>query len=62
MDDLGLVETVDGLGQCIFVAVAHAAHRRLDTGVGQALGVCALQPILPAIDTIVAHRDACSGS
>ena len=39
MDDLGLVETVDGLGQSIVIAVAHATHRRLDTGVGQALGV-----------------------
>jgi hypothetical protein len=39
MDDLGLVETVDGLGQRIVVVVAHAAHRRLDTGFCQALGV-----------------------
>jgi len=35
----GLVETVDGLGQSIVVAVAHAAHRRLDTGFGRTLGV-----------------------
>lgn len=39
MDDLGLVETVDGLGQSVVVTVADAAHRRLDTGVGRALGV-----------------------
>src|ERR1700681_1372546 len=37
MDDLGFGETVDGLGQSIVVAVAHAAHRRFDTGVGQTL-------------------------
>jgi hypothetical protein len=39
MDDLGFVETVDGLGQSIVVAVAYAAHRRFDAGFGQALGV-----------------------
>ena len=39
MDDLGFVETVDGLGQSIVVAVADAADRRFDAGFGQALGV-----------------------
>src|SRR5258708_37922340 len=39
MDHFGLVEAVDGLGQRIVVAVADAAHGRLDTGFGQALGV-----------------------
>src|ERR1700730_12718444 len=39
MDDLGLVETVDGLGQSIVVAVADATHRGLDTSFDQALGV-----------------------
>jgi len=39
MNDLGLVKSVDGLGQSIVVAVADAAYRRLDTGVGQALGI-----------------------
>ena len=39
MDDLGLVETVDGLGERVVVAIADAADRRLDTGLGQALGL-----------------------
>ena len=39
MDDLGLVETVDRFGQGVVVAVADAADRRLDPGLGQALGV-----------------------
>ena len=39
MDHLGLVETVDRLGESIVVAVADAADRRLDAGLGQALGV-----------------------
>ena len=39
MDDLGLVETVDGFGENIVVAVADAAYRRLDTRFRQALGV-----------------------
>ena len=39
MDDLGLVEAVDRLGQSIVVAVADAADRRLDPGLGEALGV-----------------------
>jgi hypothetical protein len=30
MDDLGLVEAVDGLGQGVVIAVAHTADRRLD--------------------------------
>src|SRR5436305_119801 len=39
MDDLGLVEAVDGLGQSVVVAVADAAHRWLDTGFCQAFSV-----------------------
>src|SRR5262245_53550807 len=39
MDDLGFVESVDGLGQSIVVAIAHAAYRGLDAGLRQALGV-----------------------
>ena len=39
MDHLGLVETVDRFGESIVVAVADAADRRLDAGLGQALGV-----------------------
>src|ERR1700723_3718496 len=39
MDDLGFVETVDGFGESIVVAVADVAYRRLDTRFRQALGV-----------------------
>ena len=39
VDDLGLVEAVDGLGQGVVVAVADAADRGLDAGLGQAFGV-----------------------
>ena len=38
-DDLGLVEAVDRLGQGVVVAVADAADRGLDAGIGEALGV-----------------------
>src|SRR5258708_37391801 len=39
MDDLGLVEAVDGFGESIVVRVADATHRRLDAGLRQAFGV-----------------------
>ena len=39
MDDLGFVKTVDRLGESIVVAVANAADRRLDAGLGETLGV-----------------------
>ena len=39
MDDLGLVEAVDRFGESVVVGVADAADRRLDAGLGQALGV-----------------------
>lgn len=39
MNHLGLVESVDGLGQRVVVGVAHAAHRGLQSGLGQALDV-----------------------
>src|SRR3984885_1802796 len=39
MDDLGLVEAVDGFGESIVVRVADATHRGLDAGLRQALGV-----------------------
>src|SRR3954454_15700920 len=39
MDDLGLVETVDCLGESIVITVADAANRRLDSRLRQALGV-----------------------
>ena len=39
VNDFGLVQTIDRLGQRIVVAAAPTAYRRLDTGLGQALGV-----------------------
>src|ERR1700690_2256919 len=39
MDDLGFVETVDGFGESVVVAVADAAYGRLDARFRQALGV-----------------------
>src|SRR5271168_2639960 len=39
VDDLGLVETVDGLGESIVIAVPDAAYRRFDASFRQALGV-----------------------
>lgn len=33
---LGFVQAVDRLGQCIVVAIAIAAHRKLDAAFGQA--------------------------
>ena len=39
MNDLGLVETVDRLGESIVITVADAAHRRLDARLHQPLSV-----------------------
>jgi hypothetical protein len=39
MDDLGLVEPVDGLGERVVIAVADAADRGLDARFRQPLGV-----------------------
>ena len=39
MDDLGLVEAVDGFGECVVVRVADAADGRLDTGFDETVGV-----------------------
>jgi hypothetical protein len=39
MNDLGLVETVDRLGESIVITVADAAHRRLDARLHQPLGI-----------------------
>jgi hypothetical protein len=39
MDDLRIVEAVDGLSERVVVAVADAADGRLDPGFCQALGV-----------------------
>lgn len=39
VDQLGLVQAVDRLGQGVVVAVVTAAHRRFYAGLGQPLGV-----------------------
>jgi hypothetical protein len=39
VDYLGLVKAVDRLSQCVVIAVAAAADRRFDPGLGKALGV-----------------------
>lgn len=39
VDYLGLVKAIDRLGQSVVVAVADAADRRLDAGLGEAFGV-----------------------
>ena len=69
MDDLGLVEAVDGFGERIVVAVADAADGRLDPRFGQALGVfdrdvlaprtpfCLSSGDLGGVDFLAALRD-----
>jgi hypothetical protein len=49
MDDLGFVEPVDRLGQSVVVAVADAADRGLDPGLGEALGVLDKHILRPAV-------------
>lgn len=39
MDQLGLVQAIDRLGQGVVVTVATAADRRLDAGFGQAFAI-----------------------
>ena len=39
VNDLGLVEPVDRLGEGAVIGIADAADRRLDAGLGQALGI-----------------------
>lgn len=38
MNDLGLEQAVDRLGQCLVMAVADTAHPRVDPRFGEALG------------------------
>ena len=49
MNQLRLVQTVDGFGQSVIVAFALAAGRRLDPGFGQSLGVADGEVLRPAI-------------
>ena len=45
VDDLGLVQPVDGLGQRVVVGVAPAADRGSDAGFGKAFGIAKRQPL-----------------
>ena len=56
MDDLGLVETVDRLGESIVITVADAADRRLDARLRQPLGVLDRDVLAAAI--AVVHEPA----
>jgi hypothetical protein len=47
VDDLGLVEAVDGLCQGVVVGIADAADRGLDAGLGQTQGVVIDRDWLP---------------
>ena len=49
VDDLGLVEADDGLGQRVVIRVSHAADRGLDPRFGQALGVADRQILTAAV-------------
>ena len=57
-DKFGLVEAVDGLGERIVVAVADAADRGLDPGLGQALEADPAFQSLDALDRVDALRRA----
>jgi hypothetical protein len=52
MNDFGLIETVDRLGECIVVAVADASDRRLYASFRQPLGVADRQ-LLNAPDALL---------
>src|SRR2546421_12076632 len=55
MDNLGLVKTVDRLGESIVITVADAAHRRLDARLHQPLGVLD-RDVFGRIQVVVATR------
>jgi hypothetical protein len=52
MDQFGLVQAVDGLGQRVVVAVALAAHRGLDAGLGQPFAVADADVLRPAVRVV----------
>src|SRR3954447_20503556 len=60
MDHLGFVETVDGFGEGIVVAVPDAADRRLDPRLGEPLGIFNREVLHPAI-TVVDEAAASDG-
>jgi hypothetical protein len=49
---LGLEQTDDRLGQCVVIGVTRGAHRTLDTGLCQSLGVTNRQ-VLAAPDALL---------
>lgn len=55
VDDLGLIETIDRLGERVVVRVADTAAFSTHLP-----SVCAVQPILAAIKETAAHRDGWS--
>lgn len=52
VDQLGLVEAVDALGECVVIAVAFAAHRWFDAGLGQTLAVADGHVLRPAVAVV----------
>jgi hypothetical protein len=61
MDDFSLVEAVDGFGECVVVGISHAADRRLDADLGQALGVFD-RDVLAASVAVVDQAAATNGT
>ena len=63
MDHLSFVEAVDRLGQSVVIAVADAADRRLDPGLGKPFGVADRDVLAAAIgvmdEAAAARRPAC---
>ena len=39
MDEFGLIEAIDRLGESVVVGIADAANGRFDTGFGEAFGI-----------------------
>ncbi len=50
MDQFGLIQPVNGLGQRVVVAVAAAADRRLDPRLGESFGVPTRDVLGPAAE------------
>jgi hypothetical protein len=51
MDDLGFVEPIDRLGECIVIGVADAADRGFDAGVRQPLGISDRQVLRRSLES-----------
>ena len=57
MDELGLVEAVDGLGEGVVIAVAPGAHGVHDARVSEALGVADGQVLDAAVRVMDQSRE-----